>query len=597
MPEIPKPMTPVPSTEGAVMRDMEAFAERGISQEVRDARPYVRWTPADVAPIDAAYGTLTRSQLRTLRQWAHQSPGWIITRHAPPELDLSHVYPEIRPDNEVCTNTIYHFHGDVEQASPDDQEWCAAHPRSAPSARAARAHISGVRNPAADDHAGVNTDKVHAHAHVAKYLFPPGAKVPEVYSHDHGRMTAARRRLHVDREHQGIDDSTVHEHTRDVKDPDGESLAKRIDVQPLALAPIIAADTIFFVIEGCFKADAILCAGGAVFSVPSVTLWDADELPAFVDRYLHQWWVNRSGDRRRGDPKTVVIVPDADWATNDLVVSQARCCQSRLMRLGIDDVHVAAPPVDEDWRPTRGKGVDDFLGRYGGQLEELQTLDNIPPDRDLVFQYMLARGARIDTVNRNTEVLMSMAVWAGANGAVQVPYTTMGKVMGIKRDRVRRAINDLARVGAVDIEGSLETRLGWFSHSEEWRRPPTITVAPELRAVELEPFPLGDVVPSTREMMPQFQGSIRGPLGRQMAGSTGAREASVDGVSDMELYHKTYQRAERGFYPRGVPSYLDAASVRFRVIIATLMEMRQRGTFHGDPRETALRLSGKVTER
>jgi len=75
------------------------------------------------------------------------------------------------------------------------------------------------------------------------------------------------------------------------------------------------AKRVYFVIEGCLKADAVLSsilAGDrpeSVFSVPSVSLWKAEELRDFVF------------ERLRG--KQVIIIPVSDWVTNDDVRTQA----------------------------------------------------------------------------------------------------------------------------------------------------------------------------------------------------------------------------------------------------------------------------------
>ena len=128
----------------------------------------------------------------------------------------------------------------------------------------------------------------------------------------------------------------------------------RIDVHPLALSSLHKAPVVYFVIEGCLKADAVLANGGAVFSVPSVSLWDCHELWRFAADYLFD--------------KTVVIVPDGDWNTKSQWSSTRPC---------------SAEPVESCQRPTGAcsgaaprvqghdtKGVDDFIG-HEGQLEDL----------------------------------------------------------------------------------------------------------------------------------------------------------------------------------------------------------------------------------
>ena len=113
---------------------------------------------------------------------------------------------------------------------------------------------------------------------------------------------ARRQRRHLERRHEGIEPGEAHVHTRGrVRDPDAPKIASRIDVHPLAVAKILTDPVVFFGIEGCMKADAILSAGGSVFSVPSVSLWGCRELESFVFAYLI---------REPDQPKTVIIVPD-----------------------------------------------------------------------------------------------------------------------------------------------------------------------------------------------------------------------------------------------------------------------------------------------
>jgi hypothetical protein len=81
-----------------------------------------------------------------------------------------------------------------------------------------------------------------------------------------------------------------------------------------------------------------------VFRVPSVTLLDADELPAFAARYLRN--------------RLVVIVPYADAFERDGVLTQALLCRSFLGdHLGFRTVS-AAP---SSGRPAQDQRLDDLL--------------------------------------------------------------------------------------------------------------------------------------------------------------------------------------------------------------------------------------------
>jgi hypothetical protein len=443
------------------------FEDHGITPEVAGARPYIRWTLENVQPVRDGYAGLNQYQRAFMTRLAKQSHGRIISRRPPPGMGLEHIYPEIRPDNPVRTQPpTTHYHGDP-QLAPDD---LPAKRIYRPDGKAIANHIA--RKKAADDHHGVNTNEMHTHVHLAKYVFPPAPKKDEVYSHYHDRLR--NRQEHVGRWHDGVDDPCEHDHTRRVKDRT-INYARRIDVHPMAVDKIARADTVFFVIEGCINSDAVLSAGAAVFSVPSVTLWDCDELGSFVDKYL----VGR----------TIVIVPDADWFTNPAVISQARICEATLLRYGVSYTHVAAPPVGGGH-----KGVDDHLAA-GGLLEDLVTVDVEPPVG--IREFMIDRCERMDQVSRNTDVLTSMALWAGDLGEIGLPLQTQAKIMGRDRSQVGRAVNDLLRVEAVTVDGSLALRRNYWSGRDEWKNMPTITIREELRALTRPHKRLGDVIEGT----------------------------------------------------------------------------------------------------
>jgi hypothetical protein len=71
------------------------FEEHGISLEVARARPYVKWTPENRDPLREAYEDLPAARSFLLARTREVS-GWVITRHAPPWMGLSHVWPAAR---------------------------------------------------------------------------------------------------------------------------------------------------------------------------------------------------------------------------------------------------------------------------------------------------------------------------------------------------------------------------------------------------------------------------------------------------------------------------------------------------------------------
>jgi hypothetical protein len=163
------------------------WAERGVAEEVRAARGYVRWTTKDLDPVREAYAGLSTGQLRTVLRWAGQSDGLVIHRHAFKGASADGpvpVYPEIRPDHPILTETVWHYHGQSQDEPPRHpntgkplREQAVRAPESQPG------HIARDREP--DDHRGVNTNEVHAHRHMAKYLFPPSANGLVIWMHSH----------------------------------------------------------------------------------------------------------------------------------------------------------------------------------------------------------------------------------------------------------------------------------------------------------------------------------------------------------------------------------------------------------------------------
>jgi hypothetical protein len=404
---------------------------------------------------------------------ARQSDGLVIVRHGPPGLWLSHIFAELRPDRAVKTGPpTWHSHSATRSDAPTYPETGEPLPRKhVHTADAMRKHIERGRSD--DDHRGGNNEDVHKHQPRGKYVFPPSLLREVSWRHDHDDAyvhNPEKRADHVARAHDGADVDGLHTHSRMMKDR-RISFAKRIDVHPLAADKIKAASRVFFGIEGCIKADAILSAGGAVFSVPSVTLWDADELPAFAEMYL--------------GGKQIVIVPDADWFLNPAVMTQAMLCRSSLRRLRLEAC-IAAPPIDGVKLGI--KGIDDYLGKGRGTMEQLDVIE-----RETAFglaEWLVRRGGRKDKIIRAAEVLESLALHACPEGTIRAPLRTIARVMDVNVSRVSRAVEDLASVyGAIVVDKPLATQRGvwhgnYYDRELEWQNRPTITIDPELRAVD-----------------------------------------------------------------------------------------------------------------
>jgi hypothetical protein len=386
----------------------------------------------------------------------------------------------------------------------------------------------GIRTPPDQnptEHCGIDRWDFHYHESWAKYVFPPSPLIDKTWTHDHQVKTRWHEHdlltdrwlaKHIAAEHDGlapardwkhphtrarewsdgklaehlakpapaghdgIDVDGEHTHTRRVKNKNS-NLARRLDVHPLAMEKIRTAKVVFFVIEGCLKADSILAKGAAVFSVPSVSLWDCPELEAFAKTYLRD--------------KEVVIVPDADWTDNQQVISQARLCRATLNRHGVARVHIAAPPVNGSGYPYRGKGVDDFLGDEGhGELGELQTVDfYLSPETKKAIDRLLERCTRTDQYVRDRTVLESMALFAGPTGRLPSSLGMVGRVIDIDRRLVGEAVKQLIAWGVLTTDDDLAIRRQYWS-GLDWRYAPVIELAEPYRAQKDERRQLGDVV-------------------------------------------------------------------------------------------------------
>jgi hypothetical protein len=484
------------------------FKDHAITSEVGFGRPYVRYTADDPSRVREAYHWLDRHQRSYMTRLAVQDDGVVIVRHAPPGLGLPHVFAELRPDNPVRTGPPrWHYHPSIHtRGTPTIPEGpSAGRPLSKKQiytldAMTRNGHIARSKNE--DDHSGTNCEDVHKHQPRAKYLFPPAPTKDVAWAHDHAEAFAGKtgkRAEHVSRRHGGVDVAGRHVHSSKRKD-ESANYAKRLDLHPLAQPRFEKAKRVFFVIEGCIKADAVLSTGEAVFSVPSVTLWDAPELPQFIEKYLQG--------------KEVVIVPDADWFENAGVKRQAILCRSFLRLHGLEAL-VAAPPIEGVEEGI--KGVDDFLAA-GNNLDDLVVIDReVDVDylewlkgqaptkvlhgrggSSLELRMPLPGSGRRDGRKRSADVVEAIALHADDKGTFSGSLGTLARVMGMQRRRVPRGLDDLLETGAATVDKPLATQSGvwhgnYYDRALEWVDRPTITVHPDLRAKEWH-RPLGKCV-------------------------------------------------------------------------------------------------------
>jgi hypothetical protein len=353
-----------------------------------------------------------------------------------------------------------------------------------------------------------NAEGIHVNPSPGKYHFPPNGKKDKEYWHDHddqytekprknGKKRIRRdylwtleeqRQIHIEREHDGEDVEDYHWHPKRVKDYE-DNLAARIDVHKWAQKRFDDADHVFFCIEGCIKADAILTAirkerrKASVFSVPSVTLWGDPDLKEFAERRLLG--------------KRVVIVPDADWVDNDRVIEQARLCQTYLRRLGVPDTYVAAPPhhYKKPDGEVKYKGVDDWLGA-GGKLDKMLVIRRVVDDgkQRSWFRENAPHKNKLGFL-RDTEMVHALAEHAGSGGQFHSTLARLARVTGLPVRRSARAVESLIEKGAVTVDGSLEIRQLYFMRGYGWAGDnPVITLHEELRGEDLPEGTLGEVL-------------------------------------------------------------------------------------------------------
>ena len=476
--------------------DNKVRTSRGISKEVWEARPYTRWTKDDVSPIAEAYAGLAGSQINFMKNLAGQQDGWIINRHAVPH--APHVWPEIRPDGLVRTGPpVMHWHGVGEEPEFPNGGYSELDRGS----KAWKEHCRRVNeNDLEEDTEHETRQDPHTHKNLAKYCFPPAAKRDEPWPHDHSSAFYTKDpeslRTHIEKWHKEeppVLEDGRHLHIRRVKDD--ESLARRLDVHPMAAARWSDAKRVYFGIEGCLKADSILSAiiredrPESVFSVPSVSLWAADEFEDFLPHLRRM---------------TVIVVPDADWHKKPQVIAHARFAQRFLQNHGIR-AFVAAPPLE-----SGHKGVDDYLGD-GGSLDELEVLDREPSTKIRRAVAEREPFVRADGLRNMERMIRDLAFFADKGGYVQVTHQTMAKILSVDRSSVANVLERLRDAGWAEVEqqnareewvprtGGIRTRKGYMSGGvfwagpEEWALRTRIGVREDLRCTDTQPYALKEV--------------------------------------------------------------------------------------------------------
>ena len=550
------------------IKDDKFWESRGISEEVRNARPYIGWydrPSTDSASVEALVNkhypkpTFTGGQQGFLKRMARQGAGtgFLIVRH-PANSGLGRIYPEMRPDRPVTTDVRYHFHGEGEPPKnyvTKKGKRRALLPRDIYDPVAMEQHIERGTDPRKrqdDDHCGVNTEEVHCHRHDAKYLFPPSGKYWTWETHKHASIVRNNWPAfvkHMDEEHANDFEAEVRDEEGNVLaylyeklDENGElvnplmytsprpweehthrlqrkvnkyNYAARVDFHPMVHKyfhgrAFREAEVVFFALEGCLKADAILSAGYPVVSVPSVSLWNTKEMAdqEFLRRYF--------------GGKTVAIVPDGDWLEWHLnrgaVIRQARFLQAYLTYRGINAVVASTPKAVYEASDGKIKGVDDYLGTecpgFGkGDLMQLEVVEHeIPKEHILEKLSHHVGNADIQADQRDKEVLLALSHYA-LDGKIEVTYPTLARMVELQglapilpgkptptspwtpkpdderskaldsqRKRVKKAVTEsLQGRDMLTVTGKFDVRINPYNYEFEWVSLPTITLADEFR--------------------------------------------------------------------------------------------------------------------
>lgn len=543
--------------------------EHGISEAVYDAQGIERYTaPDELGPVRSEFADCVPNQIEWAENQARKSgSGLVMPKHAITGMGLLPIPPQLRPDRPRVSREPPHHHpltpsdepamdprkGKRKHTIPDDRCWTAwqmrrhilgsrGHHPEALEAAARRGFDTAARiAELLDDHAQAHVVRAileeaadsfaapHQTVSEGKYLLTIGPEKP--WRHDHAieyagkpdKLSKHEQVHHLDGKNGGAGVIGEHDHTETratIPDRDPRrNPGKRININPLALERLDAADFVFFGIEGTIKGCAMLTAiiegdlPASVFDVPSIGQWNAEELPSFVPRLIG---------------KRVIIVPDADGRTNAQVMNQAKLLQARLGYLGIDrhKVHIAAPPDDRDDRgELKWKGVDDFLGvdKYGhkGNILDLQVVGEGFPWLVNFRSWQALHGSqhRSDAAERDYRVFEGLIRLGGQSGKIQTSLKAVARFINESDDDVRlgfrKPMTDDAIERAVKhlmpewIESDLPLSLRrWTRKTDryvnrelDWSdgRPTILIRHAGLRMFPLKPTPIGDLVGWTPE--------------------------------------------------------------------------------------------------
>ena len=266
-----------------------------------------------------------------------QSPGQLMPKHPLP--GNPPIPPQLRPDHPVITDHrfTWHYHG----PAPEPGEW-PCYPVEAGEHRVGKklipvGEMATWMLEKVGEIAGPDGETLHAYTrveHAPKFGYVISAG--EVERHINRVKEEPYDPATGEGDHHGDNPDFVHKHAPHKAKYVLFGDNKRIDVHPWVPKMLKKAKRVLFVMEGTPKNDSCVSAGEAVISVPSVTLWDANEVAGAVR------WV-----RTINPDAPFVVVPDADGIFNSNVRRQALFLRSCIRRNGAQ-AYIAAPYAEED---------------------------------------------------------------------------------------------------------------------------------------------------------------------------------------------------------------------------------------------------------
>lgn len=389
------------SETGKPVPGSDAWLEaHGISKEIFDSRPYVRFeADRDDPALQEAFKDYEKAD-KFWRQRAEQKGqkgGYIMYKHPVPGSPWGPVAPQVRPNKDVVTNAAKEAY--AAKVLENDRERLAVLKKTTPGellkerraqVKKAEINLERVKNATPDkvraeatknlENAQLAVKKAKESGDQVKIFEAKKDLVAVKRQHDKDmkdarhwdaekqlydaeiQVTHAKNRLQrsIDNPKQALADeiksqSRVLERSeKRLKDTAAKYVfspgtsSARIDMNPdpQNIKNLNGKGRIYFAMEGSIKNDAILHSlkkedpTATVVNVPSVTLWQQKAgLPGEAAGEI-AWFTKKYGKGRE-----IILIPDADGVTNPNVMMQAKAMSTALRSNGAGSVIVAAPPV------------------------------------------------------------------------------------------------------------------------------------------------------------------------------------------------------------------------------------------------------------